>query len=138
VCLTDSDKDLAKVNKGSLLYGELLPRGANKVRYFSSGCCFSLLKALLHYDDFFVASIFFFFHLGCTCTSLQALGSKHLNARTATTLFDMGMGTGKIPIQAFIQYRNLKYVYGVELSQGRYKYVQTYIRCLCFAPEFYS
>jgi hypothetical protein len=32
VCLTDDDKDNAKSNKGSLLYGELLPRGANKVR----------------------------------------------------------------------------------------------------------
>lgn len=32
VCLTDDDKDNAKNNKGSLLYGELLPRGANKVR----------------------------------------------------------------------------------------------------------
>ena len=34
VCLTDDDKDNAKNNRGSLLYGELLPRGANKVRYF--------------------------------------------------------------------------------------------------------
>jgi hypothetical protein len=31
------------------------------------------------------------------------------------------MGTGKIIIQAFLQFRNLKYVYGVELSVGRYK-----------------
>jgi methylase of polypeptide subunit release factors len=66
--------------KGSLLYGELLPRGANK-----------------------------------------ALSSQHLNAATARTLFDMGMGTGKIVIQAFLQFRNLELVYGVELSAGRYK-----------------
>jgi hypothetical protein len=31
ICLTESDKDIAKCSKGSLLYGELLPRGANKV-----------------------------------------------------------------------------------------------------------
>jgi hypothetical protein len=31
VCITDADKDFAKCTKGSLLYGELLPRGANKV-----------------------------------------------------------------------------------------------------------
>ena len=31
VCVTDLDRDNAKYNKGSLLYGELLPRGANKV-----------------------------------------------------------------------------------------------------------
>ena len=30
--MTEDDKDNAKNNKGSLLYGELLPRGANKVR----------------------------------------------------------------------------------------------------------
>jgi hypothetical protein len=35
VCLTDNDKDNARNNKGSLLYGELLPRGANKVRHRS-------------------------------------------------------------------------------------------------------
>lgn len=32
----------------------------------------------------------------------------------------MGMGTGKVAIQAFLQYRNLVYVFGVELSVGRY------------------
>ena len=31
------------------------------------------------------------------------------------------MGTGKVVIQAFLQFRNLNYVYGVELSIGRYK-----------------
>ena len=42
-------------------------------------------------------------------------------ARDASTLFDLGMGTGKVAIQAFVQYRNLSYVYGVELSAGRYR-----------------
>ena len=32
----------------------------------------------------------------------------------------MGMGTGKVAIQAFLQFRNLLYVYGIELSVGRY------------------
>jgi hypothetical protein len=31
------------------------------------------------------------------------------------------MGTGKILMQAFLQFRNLKYIYGVELSVGRYR-----------------
>jgi len=31
-CLTDADRLNAQYVKGSLLYGELLPRGANKVR----------------------------------------------------------------------------------------------------------
>ena len=78
-CLSDEDRDCTKVVKGSLLYGELLPRGVNK-----------------------------------------ALGSNHLNAASCKTLFDMGMGIGKVVIQAFLQFRNLEFVYGVELSTGRY------------------
>lgn len=31
------------------------------------------------------------------------------------------MGTGKILIQAFLQFKNLRYIYGVELSEGRYR-----------------
>eukprot|EP01038_Epipyxis_sp_PR26KG_P011039 gene11039-14823_t len=80
VCLTEADRINAQYSKGSLLYGELLPRGANK-----------------------------------------AFNSKRLDAANASVLFDMGMGTGKITVQAFIQFKNLKYVYGVELSYGRYR-----------------
>jgi hypothetical protein len=80
VSLTESDRVNAMSVKSSLLYGELLPRGANK-----------------------------------------ALGGRRLEAYRAQSLFDLGMGTGKIVIQAFLQYRNLKYCFGVELSQGRYK-----------------
>jgi hypothetical protein len=38
-------------------------------------------------------------------------------------VFDLGMGTGKILIQAFLQFKNLRYIFGIELSSGRYKYV---------------
>ena len=79
ISLTSEDKDIVKSARGSLLYGELLPRGVNK-----------------------------------------ALGSRRLRAETASVLFDLGMGTGKVAIQAFLQYSNLDYVYGIELSQGRY------------------
>lgn len=41
----------------------------------------------------------------------------------ARTLFDLGMGTGKIAVQAFLQYKNLHYVFGIELSNGRYRFV---------------
>lgn len=51
----------------------------------------------------------------------QAFSSKRLAAEYATCLFDLGMGTGKIVVQAFLQFRNLQYVFGVELSSGRYK-----------------
>jgi hypothetical protein len=80
VSLTESDRMNAASMKSSLLYGELLPRGANK-----------------------------------------AMGNKRLEAHKAQSLFDLGMGTGKIVIQAFLQFKNIRYAYGVELSQGRYK-----------------
>lgn len=56
--------------------------------------------------------------------SLQAFGDDHLAAANASVLFDLGMGAGKVAVQAFVQFRNLKYVYGVELSLGRYKCVK--------------
>ncbi len=43
-------------------------------------------------------------------------------AHNANSLFDLGMGTGKVAVQAFLQFKNLKYVYGVELSMGRYRF----------------
>uniref|UniRef100_A0A7S3NGR3 DOT1 domain-containing protein n=1 Tax=Aureoumbra lagunensis TaxID=44058 RepID=A0A7S3NGR3_9STRA len=79
-CVTEEDKRRASQNRGSLLYGELLPRGVNK-----------------------------------------ALDERHMDARRATILFDLGMGTGKVPMQAFLQFPNLKRVYGVELSVARYR-----------------
>jgi hypothetical protein len=100
-CLTEGDKYISKLPdaKGSLLYGELLPRGANK-----------------------------------------AFGSSHLNAANAKVLFDLGMGTGKIAIQAFLQFRNLEYVYGVELSEGRFKVAEEYVRRMVqlLGPELYT
>lgn len=80
ICLTENDRKNAIAVKGSLLYGELLPRGVNK-----------------------------------------ALGSARMAANNAAVLFDLGMGTGKVLIQAFLQFKNLRYVYGIELSAGRYK-----------------
>lgn len=53
----------------------------------------------------------------------KAFDKYHLDAGTATSLVDLGMGTGKVAIQAFLQYRNLSFVYGIELSAGRFKYV---------------
>lgn len=51
----------------------------------------------------------------------KALGGSRLAASSVSVLFDLGMGTGKVLIQAFLQFKNLRYVYGVELSTGRYK-----------------
>ena len=51
VCLTDDDKDKAKNNKGSLLYGELLPRGANKVRNWNFGHVLRMLVYISVYKN---------------------------------------------------------------------------------------
>mgnify|MGYP003385182685 CR=1 FL=1 len=42
----------------------------------------------------------------------------------------MGMGTGKVAIQAFLQFRNLEYVYGVEISVGRYLVAEAAVLCM--------
>jgi hypothetical protein len=82
VCVLEEDREVAKSTKGSLLYGELLPRGVNR-----------------------------------------ALDSRHLDAtrQSTHTLLDMGMGTGKVVMQVFLQCLNLTDVYGVELSPARYR-----------------
>ena len=89
ISLTEDDRNVSSQNKGSLLYGELLPRGSNK-----------------------------------------AFGRSRLNVAAANILFDLGMGTGKICCQAFLQYKNLDYVYGVELSQGRYLVAEEAMICM--------
>jgi len=80
LCVTEEDRNLARDSKGSLLYGELLPRGVNK-----------------------------------------ALSPKHLRAASAHAVFDLGMGTGKVAMQAFLQFPTLCRAVGVELSLARYK-----------------
>lgn len=42
-----------------------------------------------------------------------------LDVKHATTLFDLGAGRGKLAMQLFLTYRNLKKVVGVELGPGR-------------------
>ena len=79
VCVTDDDRRRATEDRGSLLYGELLPRGVHK-----------------------------------------ALDARHLDAARASSVYDLGCGTGKVALQAFLQFPNLKRVYGVELSLARF------------------
>uniref|UniRef100_A0A6U4GL22 C2H2-type domain-containing protein n=1 Tax=Phaeomonas parva TaxID=124430 RepID=A0A6U4GL22_9STRA len=61
----------------------------------------------------------------------KALSPARLHAKTRTTLIDLGMGTGKICIQAFLQYPNLTFVYGVELAESRYEIAVNAARSLC-------
>ena len=64
------------------------------------------------------------------------MGPRHLNAPKASTIYDLGMGTGKVAMQVFLQFPNLKRVYGIELSQARFElgeavsYVDSPVRLL--------
>lgn len=58
----------------------------------------------------------------------KLLDDEHLSASTATSLYDLGMGTGKMALQAFLMYDNLKTVVGVELSPSRYTIGETALR----------
>lgn len=50
----------------------------------------------------------------------KALDILHMDVSTASSLCDLGMGLGKLVIQCYLQYPNLKYVLGVELARSRY------------------
>jgi len=79
LCVTEQDRIIAHDTGSSLLYGEVLPRGCNKI-----------------------------------------LDSEHLDAASCTSLYDLGMGTGKFVLQAYIQFSNLLKVVGVELAYSRF------------------
>lgn len=49
------------------------------------------------------------------------LNSSHLQARNSSSLFDLGMGTGKLALQAFLQYSSLRRVVGIEIAFSRYQ-----------------
>uniref|UniRef100_A0A7S1CCX5 DOT1 domain-containing protein n=1 Tax=Bicosoecida sp. CB-2014 TaxID=1486930 RepID=A0A7S1CCX5_9STRA len=51
----------------------------------------------------------------------KLLDTEHLHAARAQVLFDLGMGVGKLVMQAFLQYPNLKLIRGVELAYSRFK-----------------
>ena len=48
------------------------------------------------------------------------LSSQFLAAGNSDILYDLGMGTGKLAVQAFFEHPNLKHVVGVEIAFSRY------------------
>ena len=48
------------------------------------------------------------------------LDNEHLLASDATTFMDLGMGTGKVALQAYFEHPNLKRVVGIELARSRW------------------
>ena len=100
-CVTTDDKATAMLASSSLLYGEILPAGTPScVPSPPSGG----LTPRVPRDS------------GIT----KLLSYDYLCAGRAQVLFDLGMGVGKLVLQAFLQYPNLKYVCGVELAISRY------------------
>lgn len=66
----------------------------------------------------------------------KLLSSNYLSAGTATMLFDLGMGLGKLVLQAFLQYPTLKYVCGVEIAVSRYNIAEgALLRMVSLQPE---
>lgn len=51
----------------------------------------------------------------------MALSPAHLDAPSASSFYDLGMGLGKFALLAFLSYPNLTKVVGVELADSRYK-----------------
>mmetsp|Transcript_31906 Transcript_31906/g.51797 ORF Transcript_31906/g.51797 Transcript_31906/m.51797 type:complete len:475 (+) Transcript_31906:90-1514(+) len=53
------------------------------------------------------------------------MDSFHMNARQATAMVDIGCGAGKLAIQCFEQFPNLKHVIGIEISRDRFRLCRT-------------
>lgn len=56
---------------------------------------------------------------------VRMLDNSHLRAHAARRLFDLGMGTGKLCMQAWLMYTNLVEVHGIELAPSRYVAAET-------------
>jgi hypothetical protein len=50
----------------------------------------------------------------------KALGAEYLAAGSADTALELGMGTGKVALQAFLEFDNLTQIMGIELTRSRY------------------
>lgn len=105
-CLTKEDREEAVRCGSSLLYGEILAVGTSRfVRRRASASCSSHCSP----RDAIAAGI------------TKLMDTDHLHAARAQVLFDLGMGVGKLVMQAFLQYPNLKLIRGIELAYSRFK-----------------
>eukprot|EP01006_Ploeotia_vitrea_P006826 TRINITY_DN14947_c0_g1_i1.p1 TRINITY_DN14947_c0_g1~~TRINITY_DN14947_c0_g1_i1.p1 ORF type:complete len:530 (-),score=171.74 TRINITY_DN14947_c0_g1_i1:54-1466(-) len=52
---------------------------------------------------------------------VRLLDADHLDVQNASILFDLGSGVGKLALQAFLQFDNLRAVIGVELAYSRFQ-----------------
>lgn len=66
----------------------------------------------------------------------KLLDSEHLNAAKAQVLYDLGMGVGKLVMQAFLAYSNLKLIRGVELAFSRFQIAEdAVLRLVSLQPD---
>lgn len=67
------------------------------------------------------------------------LNKQHLAADHSRTMYDLGMGTGKMTLQAFLQFPNLRRVVGIELAHSRYELAERSLTTLVeFFPDVFS
>lgn len=52
---------------------------------------------------------------------MKLLDDDHMRAGRADVMLDLGSGTGKVCMQAFLTYSNLTRVIGIELSASRFQ-----------------
>jgi len=62
------------------------------------------------------------------CGVLQML--ENLQAKKKHCFHDLGCGAGKLLIQSYLRFQNLKSCYGVELTPGRYRLAEQNVCCL--------
>ena len=55
---------------------------------------------------------------------------EDLDASNATSFHDVGMGCGRLILQVFLQYKNIKRCLGIELTKKRFKFAEENIQSL--------
>lgn len=69
----------------------------------------------------------------------KLLDDDHLRASKAQVLYDLGMGVGKLCLQAFLQFPSLRLVFGIELAFSRYKMAEeALLRLASIQPESFE
>lgn len=69
----------------------------------------------------------------------KLMDHQHMDAGRAQVLYDLGMGVGKLCLQAFLQFPSLRLVLGVELAYSRFKLGEEALaRLVAIQPDLYE
>ena len=122
-CVTNADRREAARCSSSLLYGEILASGVCGC-VVDCGCGLRRLQT----EALPVCS-------GVT----KLMDTQHLHAANAQVLYDLGMGVGKLCLQTFVQFPNLRLVFGIELAFSRYKMAEeALLRLVTVQPDSFE